>query len=213
MSQRIRFAPSPRAVTAARGLLPNGAGLGVGSCGSSEHLKTLSQPRLSRLFGEAAWLHRASPPGGRKQHKPEHFELSCQGSVRTEGHAALPPSSPSPLAGSPHRCLHALKVGWKVCWAKAEEEEEQRRMAFLSHDISMLRLFETFLENTPQLTLLLYVILQTNKAEPSQGEGSGARAGGCGGPGLRSERAWKGQTRWAVWGLQDPGGHCSSVLA
>ncbi|XP_074903141.1 XK-related protein 8 [Buteo buteo] len=69
------------------------------------------------------------------------------------------------------RCLHALKVGWKVCWAKAEEEEEQRRMAFLSHDISMLRLFETFLENTPQLTLLLYVILQTNKAEPSQGLG------------------------------------------
>ncbi|NXL31190.1 XKR8 protein, partial [Glaucidium brasilianum] len=70
-----------------------------------------------------------------------------------------------------HRCLHALKVGWKVCWAKAEEEEEQSRMAFLSHDISMLRLFETFLENTPQLTLLLYVILQTNKAEPSQGLG------------------------------------------
>ncbi|XP_009321495.1 PREDICTED: XK-related protein 8 [Pygoscelis adeliae] len=44
-------------------------------------------------------------------------------------------------------------------------------MAFLSHDISMLRLFETFLENTPQLTLLLYVILRTNKAEPSQGLG------------------------------------------
>ncbi|KFZ67196.1 XK-related protein 8, partial [Podiceps cristatus] len=47
----------------------------------------------------------------------------------------------------------------------------QSRMAFLSHDISMLRLFETFLENTPQLTLLLYVILRTNKAEPSQGLG------------------------------------------
>ncbi|KFP21737.1 XK-related protein 8, partial [Egretta garzetta] len=75
------------------------------------------------------------------------------------------------LAGSPHRCLHALKVGWKVCWAEEEEEEEQRRMAFLSHDISMLRLFETFLENTPQLTLLLYVMLWTNKAEPSQGLG------------------------------------------
>ncbi|XP_074706835.1 XK-related protein 8 [Strix aluco] len=69
------------------------------------------------------------------------------------------------------RCLHALKVGWKVCWAEEEEEEEQSRMAFLSHDISMLRLFETFLENTPQLTLLLYVILWTNKAEPSQGLG------------------------------------------
>ncbi|KGL99649.1 XK-related protein 8, partial [Charadrius vociferus] len=70
-----------------------------------------------------------------------------------------------------HRCLHALKVGWKVCWAKAEEEGEQSRMAFLSHDISMLRLFETFLENTSQLTLLLYVILRTNKAEFSQGLG------------------------------------------
>ncbi|XP_075630081.1 XK-related protein 8 [Balearica regulorum gibbericeps] len=69
------------------------------------------------------------------------------------------------------RCLHALKVGWKVCWAKAAEEEEQSRMAFFSHDISMLRLFKTFLENSPQLTLLLYVILRTNKAEPSQGLG------------------------------------------
>ncbi|NXP53153.1 XKR8 protein, partial [Heliornis fulica] len=73
--------------------------------------------------------------------------------------------------GSPHRCLHALKVGWKVCWAKVEEEEEQNHMAFLSHDISMLRLFRTFLENSPQLTLLLYVILRTNKAELSQGLG------------------------------------------
>uniref|UniRef100_A0A8C5UIS8 XK-related protein n=1 Tax=Malurus cyaneus samueli TaxID=2593467 RepID=A0A8C5UIS8_9PASS len=71
------------------------------------------------------------------------------------------------------RCIHALKVGWKVCWAKAEEEDEQRHMAFLSHDISMLRLFETFLENTPQLTLLLYIILRTNKAELSQGLGIG----------------------------------------
>ncbi|NWV02116.1 XKR8 protein, partial [Upupa epops] len=70
-----------------------------------------------------------------------------------------------------HRCLYALKVGWQVCRDKAEEEEEHSRMAFLSHDISMLRLFETFLENTPQLTLLLYVVLQTNKAEPSQGLG------------------------------------------
>ncbi|NXU54598.1 XKR8 protein, partial [Turnix velox] len=69
--------------------------------------------------------------------------------------------------------LHLLQlgVGWKVCWEKAEEEEEQSRMAFLSHDISMLRLFETFLENTPQLTLLLYVILETEKAELSQGLG------------------------------------------
>lgn len=87
-------------------------------------------------------------------------------------------------------------VGWRVCWGKAEEEEEeQRHMAFLSHDISMLRLFETFLENTPQLTLLLYIILRTNKAELSQGEGSGAKGGGCGGIGLGLEWAWMGQIK------------------
>ncbi|NXC85313.1 XKR8 protein, partial [Cercotrichas coryphoeus] len=92
---------------------------------------------------------------------------------------ALRPAVPAPLLAALHllqlgfffRCLYALKVGWRVCWAKAEEEDEQRHMAFLSHDISMLRLFETFLENTPQLTLLLYIILRTNKAELSQGLG------------------------------------------
>lgn len=62
-----------------------------------------------------------------------------------------------------------------MCWTKTvKEEEEQNHVAFLSHDISMLRLFETFLENTPQLVLLLYGVLQTNKAEPSQGEDGGA---------------------------------------
>lgn len=147
------------------------------------------------------------------EQKSERFKLTCRGSVRTEGCAALPASSPSPLAGSPHRCLHALKVGWKVCWAKAEEEEEQSRMAFLSHDISMLRLFETFLENTPQLTLLLYVILRTNKAEPFQGEGSGGRGGALRGCRLEVRADLDGTDRWAVQGLQDPAGHCSSLLA
>ncbi|NWZ39089.1 XKR8 protein, partial [Brachypodius atriceps] len=95
---------------------------------------------------------------------------------------ALRPSMPVALLAALHllqlgfffRCVRALMVGWRVCWGKAEEEEEeQRHMAFLSHDISMLRLFETFLENTPQLTLLLYIILRTNKAELSQGLGMG----------------------------------------
>lgn len=102
--------------------------------------------------------------------------MSCQGSVGTRVCDAL--RGPSPPAVSPRRCLYALKVGWRVCWAKAEEEDEQRHMAFLSHDISMLRLFETFLENTPQLTLLLYIVLRTNKAELSQGEGAGDKGGG-----------------------------------
>lgn len=77
-------------------------------------------------------------------------------------------------------------------------------MAFLSHDISMLRLFETFLENAPQLTLLLYVILRTNKAEPFQGEGSGPGEGAAG----LDETGQLG-----CLGLQDLVGHCSSVLA
>ncbi|NXN92566.1 XKR8 protein, partial [Rhinopomastus cyanomelas] len=98
--------------------------------------------------------------------------------LRGDPPALRPALSPALLAaihllqlGFLFRCLYALKMGWQVCRSKAEEEEEHSRMAFLSHDISMLRLFETFLENTPQLTLLLYVVLRTNKAEPSQGLG------------------------------------------
>ncbi|NWS75919.1 XKR8 protein, partial [Crotophaga sulcirostris] len=72
-----------------------------------------------------------------------------------------------------HRCLQVLRVGWKVCWAREEDEEAKNHVVFLSHDISLLHLFKTFLENAPQLTLLLYTILHTNRAEPSQGEGLG----------------------------------------
>jgi hypothetical protein len=41
---------------------------------------------------------------------------------------------------------------------------------FLSLDISMLRLFETFLETTPQLTLVLAIVLQSGRAEYFQCE-------------------------------------------
>lgn len=41
---------------------------------------------------------------------------------------------------------------------------------FLSLDISMLRLFETFLEKTPQLTLVLAIVLQSGQAEYYQCE-------------------------------------------
>lgn len=41
---------------------------------------------------------------------------------------------------------------------------------FLSHDVSLLRLFETFLESAPQLILVIYIILHTNQAEIFQGE-------------------------------------------
>ncbi|KYO48157.1 XK-related protein 8 [Alligator mississippiensis] len=68
------------------------------------------------------------------------------------------------------RCVHAVKVGWQVC-KPGVTEEEKAYVLFLSHDISMLRLFETFLETAPQLTFVLYVILQTNEIELFQGFG------------------------------------------
>lgn len=41
---------------------------------------------------------------------------------------------------------------------------------FLTLDISMLRLFETFLETTPQLTLVLAIVFQSGRAESYQCE-------------------------------------------
>ncbi|XP_062818542.1 XK-related protein 8 [Anolis carolinensis] len=79
------------------------------------------------------------------------------------------PSGPAWLAlhvlqlGYLYRCLHALKVGFNVCRTEAATETQRAYAIFLSHDISLLRLFETFLESAPQLTLMLYIILHTNK--------------------------------------------------
>nr|XP_020666210.1 XK-related protein 8 [Pogona vitticeps] len=64
-----------------------------------------------------------------------------------------------------YRCLHALKVGFHVCRKEVATETQRAYAVFLSHDISLLRLFETFLESAPQLTLVLYIILNTSKAE------------------------------------------------
>ncbi|XP_053942426.1 XK-related protein 8 isoform X2 [Cuculus canorus] len=103
------------------------------------------------------------------------LEVVPSGSIKRRtlvtGQSSFPLACAAAQRRSPRRCLHMLRVGWKVCWAQEEDEDEQSHIAFLSHDISMLRLFETFLENTPQLALLLYTILHTNEAKPSQGLG------------------------------------------
>ncbi|KAJ7304194.1 hypothetical protein JRQ81_011726 [Phrynocephalus forsythii] len=67
-----------------------------------------------------------------------------------------------------YRCLQALKVGFHVCHKEAATETQRAYAVFLSHDISLLRLFETFLESAPQLTLVLYIILHTSKTETFQ---------------------------------------------
>uniref|UniRef100_A0A8D0B8W3 XK-related protein n=1 Tax=Salvator merianae TaxID=96440 RepID=A0A8D0B8W3_SALMN len=67
-----------------------------------------------------------------------------------------------------YRCFHVLKVGFRVCQMEAATDVQRGYAIFLSHDVSLLRLFETFMEGAPQLTLVLYIILHTGKAEVFQ---------------------------------------------
>ncbi|XP_043083082.1 XK-related protein 9 [Puntigrus tetrazona] len=57
------------------------------------------------------------------------------------------------------RYLHLLKKSFKVLRSKQEEQEE---LIGLATDLSMLRMFETFLESIPQLILQVYIILEHN---------------------------------------------------
>ena len=63
------------------------------------------------------------------------------------------------------RCVQGLQQGLLVWRQEAPSEFDLAYADFLSLDISMLRLFETFLETTPQLTLVLAIILQIGSAE------------------------------------------------
>lgn len=68
-----------------------------------------------------------------------------------------------------HPCRHisAIRQGFRVWWKKQEGSEYA---VYLTHDLSMLRLIETFCESAPQLTLMIYVMLRTNKARTFQCE-------------------------------------------
>ena len=68
------------------------------------------------------------------------------------------------------RCVQGLQQGLLVWRQEAPSEFDLAYADFLSLDISMLRLFETFLETTPQLTLVLAIILQSGSAEYYQCE-------------------------------------------
>ncbi|XP_066429659.1 XK-related protein 8 [Eleutherodactylus coqui] len=69
--------------------------------------------------------------------------------------------------GYPLRCLHSLEVSI-AAYRNPEDDQFKDYAYFLTHDISMMRLVETFLENTPQLILVLYIILQREAIEPFQ---------------------------------------------
>ncbi|XP_026156949.1 XK-related protein 8.3 isoform X2 [Mastacembelus armatus] len=64
-----------------------------------------------------------------------------------------------------HRHITAICEGFRVWWWKKEGSEYA---VYLTHDLSMLRLIETFCESAPQLTLMIYVMLSTNKAREVQ---------------------------------------------
>ncbi|XP_028316761.1 XK-related protein 8.3 [Gouania willdenowi] len=63
------------------------------------------------------------------------------------------------------RHISAIFQGFKVWWRKQEGSDYA---IYLTHDLSMLRLIETFCESAPQLTLMIYVMLCTNKARTVQ---------------------------------------------
>lgn len=46
----------------------------------------------------------------------------------------------------------------------------EERAVFLSHDLNMLRLIETFSESSPQLVLMLTIIIHRGVLEPITGE-------------------------------------------
>lgn len=68
------------------------------------------------------------------------------------------------------RFLQGLQQGLSMLRQELPTESDLAYADFLSLDISMLRLFESFLEATPQLTLVLAIILQSGNSEYYQCE-------------------------------------------
>lgn len=64
-----------------------------------------------------------------------------------------------------YRHLTAIWQGFRVWWRGQQGSEYA---VYLIHDLSMLRLIETFCESAPQLTLMAYIILFTNQARTIQ---------------------------------------------
>ncbi|KAJ8273435.1 hypothetical protein GJAV_G00101580 [Gymnothorax javanicus] len=64
-----------------------------------------------------------------------------------------------------YRHIAAIMQGFRVWWHGKGGSEFA---IYMTHDLSMLRLMETFCESAPQLTLMLYIMLRTNRAETVQ---------------------------------------------
>ncbi|KAL0961799.1 hypothetical protein UPYG_G00331870 [Umbra pygmaea] len=63
------------------------------------------------------------------------------------------------------RHISAIWHGFRVWWRR---EQGSEYAVYLTHDLSMLRLIETFCESAPQLTLMTHIMLHTNRARTVQ---------------------------------------------
>ncbi|XP_064204796.1 XK-related protein 8-like [Anguilla rostrata] len=63
------------------------------------------------------------------------------------------------------RHVSAIRQGFQVWWRGKQGSEYA---VYMTHDLSMLRLIETFCESAPQLTLMLYIMLRTNRVRVVQ---------------------------------------------
>ncbi|XP_070784488.1 XK-related protein 9 [Enoplosus armatus] len=101
--------------------------------------------------------------------------------MNPEGKAAISGMSKGGLAvlhlfgvGIFARYYHLLKQGFKVVWTTTnsytvDERRDVHHMLFcLATDLSMLKLFEAFLESVPQLLLQLYIVLGHNECSAMQ---------------------------------------------
>lgn len=72
------------------------------------------------------------------------------------------------------RYYRLLKYGFGVVWTTTnsrtveESRDEHHRLFCQATDLSMLKLFETFLESAPQLVLQLYIMLGHNESSVMQ---------------------------------------------
>ncbi|XP_054461423.1 XK-related protein 8-like isoform X2 [Anoplopoma fimbria] len=69
-------------------------------------------------------------------------------------------------AGNLLQVVHAGVVEISLCSSYSQIQDPEGFAVYLSHDLSMLRLIETFSESAPQLVLMLTIILQRGELDP-----------------------------------------------
>lgn len=96
----------------------------------------------------------------------EQLTIRCE-QLMMKRHKLMWPVGASSVSSRPCRHISAIRQGFRVWWRK---EKGSEYAIYLTHDLSMLRLIETFCESAPQLILMVYVMLRTNKARTVQCE-------------------------------------------